>query len=76
MGEDYTGSSADVFEKVLTSPPEWIDYSDMVPTINDIKAMSANMVTMNLWKDIPPDLGIFIDPGFVKQAVKSLSDIK
>ncbi len=76
MGEDYTGSSADVFEQVLTSPPEWIDYSDMVPTINDIKAMSANLVTMNLWKDMPPDPGIFIDPGFVKQAMKSLSDIK
>ena len=81
MGEDYTGSSADVFEQVLTSPPEWIDYSDMIPTINDIKAMSSNMVTMNLWNNIPTDLGIFIDPGFVKQAMKnlshkSLSDIK
>ena len=76
MGEDYTGSSADVFEQVLTSPPEWIDYNDMVPTINDIKAMSANLVTMDLWKDMPPDPGIFIDPGFVKQAMKSLSDIK
>jgi NitT/TauT family transport system substrate-binding protein len=76
MGEDYTGSSAEVFEQVLTSPPEWIDFSDMVPTINDIKAMSANMVKMKLWKDIPPDPGIFIDPGFVKQAMKNLSDIK
>src|SRR4030067_1253095 len=29
MGEDYTGSPAQVFEKVLTTPPDWIDYSDM-----------------------------------------------
>ena len=76
MGEDYTGSSADVFEQVLTSPPEWIDFSDMIPTINDIKAMSANMVTMDLWKDIPPDPGIFFDPGFAKKAMTGLSEIK
>ncbi len=76
MGEDYTGSSAEVFEQVLTSPPEWIDYSDMVPAIDDIKVMSANMVKMKLWKEIPPDIGIFINPVFAKQAVENLSDTK
>ncbi len=72
MGEDYTGSSAEVFEQVLTSPPDWIDYSDMVPALDDIREMSANMVKMKLWKDMPSDMGIFINPVFVKQAVKSL----
>lgn len=76
MGEEYTGSSADVFEQVLTLPPEWIDYSDMIPTVNDIKDMASNLVTIGLWNEIPQDLDIFIDHGFVKQALKSLSDIK
>ena len=76
MGESYTGSTADVFEQVLTSPPEWIDYSDMLPTINDIIAMSSNMVRMNLWNDIPSDPSVFIDPGFAQKAIKNLSNLK
>ena len=28
MGEDYTGSAAPVFEKVLTTPPDWISYTN------------------------------------------------
>lgn len=65
MGEDYTGSSAEVFEKVLTTPPDWIDYSNMVPTSKDVEVMSAHLVDMGLWEEMPEDLEIFIDPGFV-----------
>lgn len=70
MGEDYTGSSAAVFEKVLTDPPDWIDYSDMVPATTDLEAMAAHLVEMGLWKDVPKDLDGFTDVRFVKQATK------
>lgn len=68
MGEDYTGSSAAVFKKVLTDPPDWIDYSDVVPTAKDLEAMAAHLVEMGLWRDIPKNLGGFTDVRFVKQA--------
>lgn len=68
IGEDYTGSSAEVFEQVLTTPPDWIDFSDMVPATKDIEAMSANLVEMGLWKEMPGDPEIFTDLRFVKRA--------
>jgi len=71
MGEDYTGSTASVFEKVLTTPPDWIDYSDMVPTIDDMRAMSQELVAMGLWKESPEDLASFIDTRFVENAVSA-----
>ena len=71
MGEDYTGSTASVFEKVLTTPPDWIDYSDMVPTIDDLRAMSQKLVNMGLWKESPEDLASFIDTRFVKKTVSA-----
>lgn len=67
MGEDYTGSVAEVFENVLTDPPDWIDYSDMVPTTEDLKRMSAILVEMKLWDDMPADMSIFTDLRFVKK---------
>lgn len=70
MGEDYTGSRAQIFEKVLTDPPDGIDYSDMVPTAKDLEAMAAHLVKMGLWKDIPKDLDRFTDLRFVKQTTK------
>lgn len=70
MGEDYTGSSADVLEQVLTNPPDWIDYSDMLPSQNDIKSMSEKLVDMGLWKEMPEDLTIFTDTRFVNMAIK------
>ena len=70
LGEDYTGSSASVFEKVLTTPPDWIDYSDMVPSKNDIEAMSAKLVDMGLWESMPEDLAIFTDLRFVNSTIK------
>ncbi len=69
MGEDYTGSTASVFEKVLTTPPDRIDYSDMLPAIDEIRAMSQELVAMGLWKESPEDLASFIDTRFVDKAV-------
>ena len=71
MGEDYTGSNASVFEKVLTTPPDRIDYSDMVPTIDEMRAMSQELVVMGLWKESPEDLASFIDTRFVDKAVSA-----
>ena len=71
MGEDYTGSRAQVFEQVLTDPPNLIDYSDIVPSAKDLEEMAAVMVEMGLWKDVPKDLTLFTDLSFVKQAIGS-----
>ncbi|VAX24473.1 hypothetical protein MNBD_NITROSPINAE02-843 [hydrothermal vent metagenome] len=71
MGEDYTGSMAAVFEKVLTTPPDWIDYTDMVPSARDMKEMANVMVEMGIWKDIPADLGKYTDLRFIKETLKS-----
>ncbi len=68
MGEDYTGSSAKVFAQVLSDPPDWIDYSDMVPTTEDVRLMGQQLVEMGLWRDLPADLPRYIDDRFVKQA--------
>lgn len=75
MGEDYTGSNDLVFEKVLTTPPDWIDYSDMVPTIDDLSVMSQKLVEMGLWKDSPEDLASFIDTCYDREGTKRASDI-
>ncbi len=72
MGEDYTGSSAAVFEQVLTTPPDWIDYTDMIPSEKDIMAMSENLVDMGLWKKMPEDFARFTDIRFVKQATEQV----
>ena len=68
MGEDYTGSNAAVFETVLTNPPNWIDYSDMVPSDDRVRAMANMMVEMQLWKSIPPDLQNYTDQRFILNA--------
>ncbi len=68
MGEDYTGSSATVFEKVLTDPPDWIDYSDMIPSDERVRAMADVLVEMGLWKDIPDDLSKYTDQRFILKA--------
>jgi NitT/TauT family transport system substrate-binding protein len=70
MGVDYTGSEAHVFEQVLTSPPDWIDYSDMVMTPSDIHSMAEKMVEMKLWSMLPKDLDRYIDSTFVNKAKK------
>ena len=68
MGEDYTGSSADIFFQVLTDPPDWIDYRDMVPTVADLRKMGRRMVKMGLWDSLPSDLGRYIDDRFARKA--------
>ncbi|KMP11443.1 hypothetical protein UR09_03290 [Candidatus Nitromaritima sp. SCGC AAA799-A02] len=75
MGEDYTGSGARVFEEVLTTPPNWIDYSDMVPTAKDIEAIAANLVDMGLWKNLPEDMEKFFDSRFVISATQTTYDL-
>ncbi len=61
MGEDYTGSDAAVFERVLTDPPDWIDYSDMTPTVARLQAMAEMMVEMGLWKTMPDNLEQYVN---------------
>jgi len=68
MAEDYTGSSAAVFEKVLTDPPDWIDYTDMVPSDEKVRAMAEVMVEMGLWPDIPANLSDYTDQRFILKA--------
>jgi len=68
MGEDYTGSAAPVFEQVLTTPPDWIDYSDMRASLQDIRAMATHMIGMGLWQDAPEKLATYIDTRFVDRA--------
>ncbi len=68
MGEDYTGAPATVFEQVLTTPLDWIDYSDMRPTQSRIGEMAAVMVEMGLWPDLPTDLSDYVDQRFILKA--------
>lgn len=56
MGEDYTGSAALVFEQVLTTPPDWITYTNMVASKNDMTSMAEKLVDMKLWPKVPTDL--------------------
>ena len=74
MGEDYTGSPAKVFEKVLTDPPDWIDYTEMVPEKEDMEAMSAKLVDMGLWKKLPEDVNVFIESGFVRNTMQKRAE--
>ena len=68
MGVDYTGSAAEVFEKVLTTPPDWIDYSDMMPTDRDMKAMAEKLVEMKLWSEVPKNIEQYINTEFVTKS--------
>ena len=56
MGEDYTGSSASVFEQVLTTPSNWISYTNMQVNKKDMNSMAEKLVEMNLWTQIPDNL--------------------
>jgi len=68
MGEGYTGADAQVFEQVLTTPANWIDYSDMIPSDTHIQAMAKEMVAMGLWKNIPDNLNSYTDTSFIQKA--------
>lgn len=66
LGEDYTGSSAHVFEQVLTSPPDWIDFGDMRPTLGRVQNMAQVMVEMGLWDSMPTNLDDMLDLRFLE----------
>jgi len=68
MGEAYTGADASLFEQVLTDPPDWIDYSDMIPSDAQLRATADLMVEMGLWQDLPADLSNYSDQRFIIRA--------
>ena len=74
MGEDYTGSSAPIFEKVLTTPPNWISYTNMVADESDMRLMSQKLVDMKLWSDVPIDITRnYFDMSFVNSAKQKVA---
>jgi len=73
MGEDYTGSEASVFEKVLTIPPDWISYTNMAASENDMIAMAEKLVEMKLWPKVPDDITSgYFDMRFVKKSEQTM----
>jgi len=73
MGEDYTGAPAHVFEKVLTTPPDWISYSNMLVEQGDMTTMAEKMVDMGLWSKVPVNLeSTYFDMRFVKKAEQTM----
>jgi len=73
MGEDYTGSAAAVFEQVLTTPSDWITYTNMVANEKDMTSMAEKLVEMELWPEVPTNLikGYF-DMRFVIKAEQTM----
>ncbi len=73
MGEDYTGSAAAVFEKVLTTPPDWITYTNMVVNEDDMFAMAEKLVEMKLWPKVPDNISSgYFDMRFAEIAEKTM----
>lgn len=73
MGEDYTGSAAAVFEKVLTTPADWISYTNMVANENDMITMAEKLVDMKLWPKVPENITSgYFDMRFVKIAEQAI----
>ncbi|MCK4742832.1 MAG: ABC transporter substrate-binding protein [Sulfuriflexus sp.] len=73
MGEDYTGAQAEVFEKVLTTPPDWITYTNMVANEKDMTSMAKKLVEMKLWPKIPNDIvSGYFDMRFAKKAEQTM----
>lgn len=73
MGEDYTGSEAKVFEKVLTTPPDWITYTNMVANEDDMIAMAEKLVEMELWPNVPENIiSGYFDMRFVVKAEQTM----
>ena len=71
MGEDYTGSAASVFELVLTNPPNWISYTNMVTNKNDMVSMAEKLVQMKLWPRVPSNIAEdYFDMRFAIKAEK------
>jgi len=69
MGEDYTGALANDFEQVLTTPSDWITYTNMIANNNDIQLMAEKLVAMKIWPKIPDNLtDNYFDMRFAKIA--------
>ena len=69
MGEDYTGAQASIFEKVLTTPPDWITYTNMVASEDDVISMAQKLVDMKLWLKVPDNINShYFDMRFAKIA--------
>ncbi len=73
MGEDYTGAQAAVFEKVLTTPADWISYDDMLVIEDDIRLTAQKLVEMKLWSAVPENIpNDYFDMRFVQIAEQTL----
>ena len=73
MGEDYTGSAAAVFETVLTTPPDWITYTNMIAYEKDMISMAEKLVDMKLWPKVPENIiSGYFDMRFVKKAEENI----
>ncbi len=69
VAEDYTGSMASVFETVLSTPPDWISYDNMLPSSDDIQGMMQKLVAMGYWKKLPDDPALYVEARFVNSAL-------
>ncbi len=73
MGEDYTGSAAGIFEEVLTTPPDWITYTNAVVKEADMMAMAKQLVEMKLWPTVPEGLvDAYLDMRFAREAERKM----
>ena len=73
MGEDYTGAAAAVFEEVLSTPEDWITYTNMIASEDDMLAMATKLVEMKLWSEVPDNLSSqYFDMHFVVKAEQKI----
>jgi len=69
MGEDYTGSAAEIFEEVLINPDHWISFTNMVADEQDIQDMATQLVEMKLWERVPENITSgYLDMSFAENA--------
>ena len=73
MAEDYTGSSAAIFEKVLTTPSDRISYNNMFANVKDMTSMAEKLVEMGFWTSVPEDINsAYFDMSFVEKAEQQM----
>ena len=62
-----------LFETVLTSPPDWISYTNMIANKDDMTSMAQKLVDMSLWPKIPNNLYTdYFDMRFVIKAEQTM----
>jgi len=70
MGEVYTGSKTDVFEGILTPPPNRISYTNMVANEGGITMIAKQRLEMKFRSEVPNNLmGAYLDMQFAEQLV-------